>query len=126
MSQPKINPEQRDLLYLLATARLTGVGDVYHEFQHGNFEAAQELSGEFSDVLRVLHDDLGWVDSPLESIELRAPRDIWERTLTRTQERARIDLRRHEERTREADGDRQRAQELLETCAELAKQFHSE
>jgi hypothetical protein len=68
MTPPEINPEQRAVLYLSITARLTGVNDVFVEFQRGNFEAAQRLSGEFSDDLRVLHDDLGWGDTPLKSI----------------------------------------------------------
>ncbi|MFL5833892.1 MAG: hypothetical protein ACJ76B_07920 [Solirubrobacterales bacterium] len=120
MSHIEISPEHRDILYLSITARLTGVNDIYVEFERGNFEAAQRLSGEFSDDLRVLHDDLGWGETPLESIQLTAPHDVWERTLARIQKRA---AERHEERTLELGEERQRIQAIEDTCATLAERL---
>ena len=72
MSQIEISPQQRDLLYLSITARLTGINDVYGEYQQGNVEAAR-LSQEFSDDLRVLHDDLGWGDHPFAKHSAERP-----------------------------------------------------
>ena len=123
MTPPEIDPHQRDRLYESITAHLTGINDVFIEYQHGNFEAAQRLSGEFSDDLRVLHDDLGWGRTFSESIQLDAPRDVWERTLIRIQERAQSKLRRHEEHASELEQERRRIQELEDTCLALAKQL---
>jgi hypothetical protein len=123
MTPPEIDPHQRDVLYMAITARLTGVNDVCIEYQHDNFEAAQQLSGEFSDDLRVLHDDLGWGETPSESIQLNAPRDVWERTLSRIQEIAQSDLRRHDERASELEQDRQRIQALEDACGAIAEQL---
>jgi hypothetical protein len=123
MSTPEIDPHQRDMLHASITARLTGVSDVFIYYQQGNFEAAQRLSGELSDDLRVLHDDLGWGGTPSESIRLKAPQDVWERTLVRIQERARSELRRHEERASELEQERQRIEALEDACGALAEQL---
>ncbi len=123
MTPPEIDPHQRDVLYMSITARLTGVNDVCIEYQHDNFEAAQQLSGEFSDDLRVLHDDLGWGGTPAESIQLKAPHDVWKRTLVRIQERAQSDLRRHEEHASELEQERERIQAVEDACRAVAGQL---
>jgi hypothetical protein len=126
MSQIEISPEQRDALYRAITARLTGLNDVFSEFEHGNFDAAHRLSGEFSDDLRVLHDDLGWGDPALATIQLRAPRDVWERTLTRIRRRAAEESREKEQIALELETERKRIQMIEDTCESLASRFQIE
>lgn len=123
MEVPQIDAEQRDMLYEAITDSLSGDSDVFIECKLGNFDRAQRLSSEYSDYLRVLHDDLGWGDSSHESVRLTAPQDVWERTLTRIQSKARSDSRRHEERISELEEERQHLQALDSICTEVAEQM---
>jgi len=125
MAQPELTPQQHDLLYGSIVARLTGIDDVYFAFQNGDFSTAQRLSGEFSDDLRVLHDDLLWDGTPSENIQMRAPRDVWERTLTRARQRAEADAHRFVQAATEVDEERSRIHEMETACENLAAQLSS-
>jgi hypothetical protein len=85
---PTITPEQRDALYDQILDRLSGIGDIEISIQTGTFEDAERLGREYSDVLRLLLDDLGFGESDGEAVELSSPPDVLRRVLPRLRELA--------------------------------------
>ncbi len=115
---PTISASARDALYQLIVVRLTGIRDVDTAIEDEDFEAADRLSSEFSDYLRLLHDDLGWGDHG-ETVELKTPPDVLERALSRLRERAE-DEHRQEAKERDELTEHARENELVrETCSQL-------
>jgi hypothetical protein len=116
---PSITPAQRDALYEQVLDRLTGISDVQLAVETGDLEAADRLSLEFADYLRLLHDDLGWEEEANGAVELRSPPDVLRRSLGRLQERAEIEDREEEEERAEARRLQARNRMVRETCSRL-------
>lgn len=106
-----ITAEQRDALYDQILDRLSGIGDVWLAASAEDYETADRLGREYSDELRLVHDDLGWGDGPHEeTIRLAAPADVLRRVFGRLRESAMgeraqsaprwAESRKHEERNR--------------------------
>jgi hypothetical protein len=77
-----ISGEQRDLLYELVINRISGIDDVRLAINEGAWEDAQRLSQEFSDLLRLVSEDLGWGDmAEVATVELTTPADVLERAI---------------------------------------------
>jgi hypothetical protein len=53
---------QRDAIYELVIARLTGVGDVWLSIERREFADAKKMGREFAEDLRLL-EDLGWAET---------------------------------------------------------------
>lgn len=87
MTTPQIlTPDERDALYRNLIVRLTGINDVYIAIEAENWDLAERLSREFSDLLR-LAQDLGWGEESRETV-LTAPPEVLRGALSRLQERA--------------------------------------
>jgi hypothetical protein len=68
-----ISGRQRDLLYDVVVDRLTGIDDVWRSVTEGDWEMAQRLGREYSDLLCLVVDDLGWGTRRQEAVELTSP-----------------------------------------------------
>jgi hypothetical protein len=68
-----ISGRQRDLLYDVVVDRLTGIDDVWRSVTEGDWEMAQRLGREYSDLLCLVVDDLGWGTHRQEAVELTSP-----------------------------------------------------
>ena len=58
-----INRDQRDAMYQEVVLDLSGLADLWVEFDAGNYERARELRQRFVFDMRLL-DDLGWEPDP--------------------------------------------------------------
>ncbi|MDX6633909.1 MAG: hypothetical protein QOF06_112 [Solirubrobacterales bacterium] len=57
MTTPQIlTPDERDALYRSLIVRLTGINDVYIAIEAEDWDLAERLSREFSDLLRLAQD----------------------------------------------------------------------
>jgi hypothetical protein len=83
-----LSPSQRDALYEAILIRLTGVDSLLLAVEAGEFDKATTLSKEFSDYLRVVHDDLHWGESPVTDINPVAPPEVWMGVLSALRGRA--------------------------------------
>lgn len=92
MKTPRhLNAAERDALYSLIVARLTGIDDVYLAVEREEWDVADRLAGEFSDFLRFLQ-DLGWGNHG-KAAELSAGADVLRRCFRRLLERAEVEDR---------------------------------
>jgi hypothetical protein len=119
---PTISPQERDALYQLILTRLTGINDVYQAIEAEDFDAADRLSSEFADYLRLLHEDLGWGQRN-EAIELKTPPDVLRRALSRLRERAEIEDREELEERDELAKQALRNQLIREACSHLLEEL---
>jgi hypothetical protein len=71
-----ISAEERDALYDRIVLRLNGIGDVHTVVQQENWEAAQRLGTEFSDLLRLVYTDLEWGEGERRERTLNTPADV--------------------------------------------------
>lgn len=85
---PAITPAQRDALYDQILDKLSGIGDIEVAIQSENYAAAERLSREYSDDLRLLLDGLGFGEGSGEPIELTVPPEVLRRVLPRMCESA--------------------------------------
>jgi hypothetical protein len=76
-----ITGEEHEVLWEEAEARLTGIDAVWYAVAEGDFEAADRISREYLDFLRVLVEGLGWGERGGGDAELRAPTDVLRRSL---------------------------------------------
>jgi hypothetical protein len=78
-----IDAGQRKALHAQIAQHLSGIGDVFVAYGHGNFADAERLGEEFADDLLML-DDLGWApDDSRDSFELKMPAEELAQTLRR-------------------------------------------
>lgn len=119
MKPPTIKAEIRDVLYERILVRLSGISDVEIAIENGDFKTASRLSLEFSDYLRLLHDDLGWGDRSKGVIELRSPTDVLRRSFNLLKERAEIEDRLEEEERVEARQLHEQHQLVQGACDEV-------
>jgi hypothetical protein len=71
-----INGRQRELWYGVVLDRLTGIDEVWLTIAAGEWEKAQRLCREYSDLLRLLVDGLGWEKGRHETVLLTCPPDV--------------------------------------------------
>jgi hypothetical protein len=82
-----ITHAQRDAVYDQILPRLSGLDDIWLAVSTERFETADRLGREYSDVLRLISDDLGWGEcSPgAETFKLTTAPDVRRRVFTRLQ-----------------------------------------
>lgn len=110
---------QRDLLYDIVQDRLTGIDQVWWSVQGAEWERAQRLGREYSDLLRLVVDGLGWGRNRCEGVELTSPPDVIRRALEAIRREAAFESQEDLElrlRVAEAQIDRR---DTLDTCEEL-------
>ncbi len=96
MTKPLIlNADERNALYRTIVARLSGIDYVYTAIEAEDWETADSLSREFSDLLRLIQ-DLGWGDDGTQAV-LSTPPDVLYRALSGLKERAEIERREEKE-----------------------------
>lgn len=120
-----IKGEERDALYERIVMRLNGLDDVYRVIERGDWEAAQRLGQEFSDLLRFVCADLGWGERADESLRLGTPPDVLARAAAVLRDLARSDAAHFESERREAEEQENGARYLQETCERLLGELQS-
>lgn len=122
----RISAAHRDALYGQLLDRLSGIGDIWIAASQEDFDAASRLGREYSDVLRLILDGLGWGDGPGPSVELTAPSQVLERTFGRLRDTATI-LQESEECERAALRDREERNRLvIEVCETVLGRLEDE
>jgi hypothetical protein len=90
-----ISRQQRDAIYQEIMLDLTGVGDIFHALNGGDYEKAREYRRRFEDDMRLL-DDLGWEPGQeADEFELTMPRGDLARALGRLNASAQSMLHTH-------------------------------
>lgn len=121
MSTPlSITASERDALYRLIVPRLTGIGDVYTAIEAEDFDAADRLSSEFADYLRLLHEDLRW-GACGDRVELKTPPDVLQRALSRLKERAELEHQEEAEEREELAEHAHQNQLVRDICSQLLR-----
>jgi hypothetical protein len=114
-----ITREERDALYRRITTRLNGIDDVYRALEDEDWEAAQELGQEFSDLLRFLCTDLGWGEGSEESVRLVTPPDVATRAVGAVRAMAKADGSHFAGERQIAEAHEHEALDLQRTCERL-------
>lgn len=109
---PTISGEEREALYCRAVVRLNGIDALNSAIDEENFDAAHRLAQEFSDLLRLLWEDLGWGEKDIGSVTLSTPPDVLARAAGFLRELARADRRLYED-------ERWKIQERVDEVASL-------
>lgn len=115
----RISAEERDALYERILLRLNGIEDVYRAVEHEDWEAAQRLGLEFSDLLRFVCDDLGWGEEASRSLALATPPDVLRRAAGVIKEWVTVERLKHERERDEAAEGVAEAQLLQEACERI-------
>lgn len=89
MAGVRLRAAQADALREHLISRLTGISDLWLAVSREEFDIADRLAGEYSDELRLLHDDLGW-QQRAGDLELTTPPDVLRRTFRRLRETAAV------------------------------------
>ena len=76
-----ISAQERDALYDQIVIRLNGIGDIETVIDREDWEAAQKLGSEFSDLLRLVCTDLGWGSGSDGELALCTPTDVLKRAV---------------------------------------------
>ena len=98
-----ITAKVRDALYGEVVVRLTGIDAIYRVLQGGDYEKAQQLALEYSDLLIFVSTDLGWGESShVHPIELTTPLEVLRRAVGRLQAAAASQLEFDQSRTQAA------------------------
>jgi hypothetical protein len=114
-----ISRREREALYEQAVIRLSGIDDVFHAVEREDWEAAERLGREYSDLLRLLCDDLGWGEASEESFTLTTPPETLARALGRLREIA-DRVRADSEQTRDKAGEEaDESRFVQETCERI-------
>jgi len=111
-----LSPNERDALYFMILAQMTGIDYVYTAIEKQEFEIADKLSREFSDLLRLIQ-DLGWGDSGTEEVALTAPPDVLYRALSLLKEKAETEAGDEAVEREELAAQGRRNQTVREVCA---------
>jgi hypothetical protein len=120
-----ITREERDALYRRITTRLNGIDDVYRAVEDEDWEAAQKLGQEFSDLLRFVCTDIGWGEGTGESVRLAAPPDVVARAVGAVREMARADGSHFAGERQAAEEQEHEALDLQRTCERLLRDLRS-
>ncbi|MDX6626075.1 MAG: hypothetical protein QOE56_1064 [Solirubrobacterales bacterium] len=114
-----VTPDQRDALLGEILIRLSGIEAVWYAAKEGKYEEAERLGREFSDILLLVLDDLGFGDGTGESIELKTAPVVVRRVLERVRQRAKVQREtEHRGRVEKEDGEAEAAL-VEEACDSL-------
>jgi hypothetical protein len=114
-----ITREERDALYERILIRLSGIDGVYRAVEGEDWGSAQKLGQEFSDLLRLVCEDLGWGEGPGERVELKTPPDVLRRALDVVARSAKHDREHHEDECRQAEESAKEARFLEQACERI-------
>jgi hypothetical protein len=114
-----ISPEERDALYNRLLICLTGIDDVYTAVQEENWERAQDLGEEFSDLLRLACSDLGWGGGRQDAYPLQTPPEVLRRAVTILREAAGKDRAHFEKERDKVSEEVDDARNLEEICERI-------
>ncbi|HEV7771550.1 MAG TPA: hypothetical protein VGO66_12945 [Solirubrobacterales bacterium] len=70
--RPRITKDQRDALYDVILSRLIAIDDLWRAIDAEDFEKSERLAREYTDLLLLILNDLGW-GSDGEALELTMP-----------------------------------------------------
>ena len=118
-----ITKEERDALYERIVMRLNGIDGVYRAVEEEDWEEAQKLGQEFSDLLRVVCEDLGWGEGAEGSLDLDAPADVLARAAATLRDLARTDAGHFEGERRGAEEQESEARNLQRVCERLLEKI---
>jgi hypothetical protein len=120
---PHLNPSERNALYSLIVARLTGINDVYDAIAREDWVSADRLTGEFSDYLSFIQ-DLGWGEHGT-GVELSADPNVLRRVLERLLERAEVEDKDEAEERKEIAEHAERNRLVRVVCTEQLKRLET-
>lgn len=123
---PTITAEQRDALHEHLLVRLSGIGDVWLAVSANDFRAAERLGREYSDDLRLLLDDLGFVEGTGSPVSLTSPADVLRRAFGRLRESAMSQAADHERELAEAREIADNNRLVMEACASVLDEIGAE
>ena len=121
-----ISPKERDALYERIAMRLNGIDDVFKAVEAEDWEEAQKLGQEFSDLLRLVCQDLGWGEAAEGELELNTPTDVLARAAGTVRDLASADGEHFEREKREAEAQENEARSLQQTCERLLGELRPE
>jgi len=114
-----ITKEERDALYNRIVIRLSGIDDVYRAVEKEDWATAQELGREFSSLLWLVCEDLGWGAGKGERLTLSIPPDALSRAVGPLRELASRDRVHYAQESESANERANEARYLEEACARL-------
>ncbi|MGN6254527.1 MAG: hypothetical protein ACTHO8_06050 [Solirubrobacterales bacterium] len=121
-----ITGRQRELFYGIVLSRLTAIDGVWRAVEDHEWEDAQRLGREFSDLLRLVVDDLGWGEGREEAIRFTTPPDVLQRAIQILRREALVeDDEQREKRLEVAETQIERA-DAVEACDEILAQLAGE
>jgi hypothetical protein len=120
-----ITKQERDALYERIVVRLNGIDDVHRVVEQEDWDAAQELGQEFSDLLRFVCGDLGWGEGPRSDLTLSTPADVLGRAAAAVRDLAKEDAAQFESERRAAEELEMEAIYLRQTCERLLGEIGS-
>jgi hypothetical protein len=122
----RITAAERDALYEEISARLSGIDEVWLAIEEEAWETADQLAVEFSDDLRLIHEDLGWGRGSGEDIELRTPPDVLRRVFTQMRGKAESRQATLTQERAERRGQEEVVGRLTETCQRVLRELEDE
>jgi hypothetical protein len=120
-----IGSEERDALYTRILVRLSGIDTVFRSVQLEDWEDAQQLGREFSDLLRLVCDDLGWGERDEESYSLQTPPDVLARAAEALRGLAAVDREHYERQGEVIEAMLRDVTSLQLTCDRILKEIGS-
>jgi hypothetical protein len=114
-----ITKEERDALYDRIIVRLSGIDDVYGAVEDEDWAVAQSLGQEFSALLRLVCEDLGWGVGEEETLTLTTPPDVLSHAAGSLRDLARRDRMHYEDESKSAGEKADEACYLEQTCERL-------
>lgn len=120
-----ISREERDALYHRIIVRMSGINDVYRAIEEEDWEAAQRLGQEFSDLLRLICEDLEWGEGEGEEFKLNTPPDVLLRAAAALGREARFDREHFEDEFRDAEESVRGARYLEQACERILREVES-
>ncbi|HEU5064067.1 MAG TPA: hypothetical protein VFT79_13090 [Solirubrobacterales bacterium] len=114
-----LTKEERDALYERIVVRLNGIDDIHQVVEQEDWDAAQRLGQEFSDLLRFVCSDLGWGEASQPQLTLSAPPDVLSRAATIVRDLAQADANQFESERRDLEVLESEAAYLRQTCERL-------
>jgi hypothetical protein len=118
-----ITRQERDALYERILIRLSGIDGVFRAVEGEDWDTAQKLGQEFSDLLRLVCEDLGWGEGTAERLELKTPPDVLRRAASVLGHIAKHDREHHEDERRDAEENIQEARFLEQACERIVREL---
>lgn len=118
-----ISGEERNALYERIVMQLNGIDGVYRAIEEEDWERAQRLGQEFSDLLRFVCEDLGWGENAASAFQLQTPPDVLARAAGAVREMAKFDVAQFESERRDAEEREAEARNLQQICERLLEEI---